>query len=89
MRSKKIKLEKKNIISVKRLGHIKTKILGLSDTYDLEDGSVVPVDKSELPVLLPEDIDLNSQGNPLDNHLDWKTPLIKNLVKKQLERQIL
>ena len=31
----------------------------------LEDGSVVPVDKSELPVLLPEEIDLNSQGNPL------------------------
>ena len=27
----------------------------------LEDGSVVPVEKSELPVLLPEDIDLNSQ----------------------------
>ena len=24
----------------------------------LEDGSVVPVDKSELPILLPEDIDL-------------------------------
>ena len=31
----------------------------------LEDGSVVPVDKSELPVLLPEEIDLNAQGNPL------------------------
>ena len=30
-------------------------------TY-LEDGKVVPVDKSELPVELPEDIDLNSQG---------------------------
>ena len=30
----------------------------------LEDGKVVPVDKSELPILLPEDIDLNSQGNP-------------------------
>ena len=27
----------------------------------LEDGSVVPVDKSELPVTLPDDIDLNSQ----------------------------
>ena len=27
----------------------------------LEDGSVVPVDKSELPIKLPDDIDLNSQ----------------------------
>ena len=34
----------------------------------LEDGKVVPVDKSELPVELPEDIDLNSKGNPLENH---------------------
>jgi leucyl-tRNA synthetase len=39
----------------------------------LEDGSVVPVDKSELPILLPEDIDLNSQGNPLDTHPSWKS----------------
>ena len=33
----------------------------------LEDGSVVPVDKSELPIKLPEDVDLNlsSSGNPL------------------------
>ena len=44
--------------------------MGLSNTNDLslEDGSVVPVDKSELPIELPEDIDLNSKGNPLDNH---------------------
>ena len=33
----------------------------------LDDGSVVPVDKSELPVVLPSDIDLNSKGNPLRN----------------------
>ena len=43
----------------------------------LEDGSVVPVDKSELPILLPEDIDLNSQGNPLDTHPSWKSTLHK------------
>ena len=30
----------------------------------LEDGSVKPVEKSELPIKLPEDIDLNSNGNP-------------------------
>ena len=34
----------------------------------LEDGSVVPVEKDELPILLPKDIDLNSKGNPLDAH---------------------
>ena len=34
----------------------------------LEDGSVQPVDKSELPVKLPDNIDLNTPGNPLDNH---------------------
>ena len=43
----------------------------------LEDGTVVPVDKSELPIVLPEDIDLNSQGNPLDNHPTWKNTKIK------------
>ena len=29
----------------------------------LEDGKVVPVDKSELPVVLPDDIDLNAKGS--------------------------
>ncbi len=38
----------------------------------LEDGTVVPVDKSELPIKLPHDADLNSSGNPLDNHPNWK-----------------
>ena len=44
----------------------------------LEDGTVVPVDKSELPIFLPEDIDLNSQGNPLDAHPTWKNTIQKN-----------
>ncbi len=38
----------------------------------LEDGSVVPVEKSELPIELPVDIDLKSSGNPLENHPSWK-----------------
>ena len=38
----------------------------------LKNGEVVPVDKSELPVRLPEDVDINSKGNPLDNHPTWK-----------------
>ena len=48
----------------------------------LEDGSVVPVDKSELPIELPDDIDLNSQGNPLENHPKWKNTVQKSSGKK-------
>ncbi len=50
----------------------------------LEDGSVKPVDKSELPVTLPDDIDLNSQGNPLESHPTWKKTIDKNTGKKAL-----
>ena len=50
----------------------------------LEDGTVVPVDKSELPIELPDDINLNSQGNPLDNHPKWKYTLQKSFGKKAL-----
>ena len=38
----------------------------------LKNGKVVPVDKSELPITLPGDADLNSKGNPLENHPNWK-----------------
>ncbi len=38
----------------------------------LKNGEVVPVDKSELPIKLPKDVDLNYKGNPLDNHPTWK-----------------
>ena len=50
----------------------------------LEDGSVVPVDKSELPVELPEDVDLNSKGNPLANHPKWKNTIQKSTGKKAI-----
>ena len=49
----------------------------------LDDGTVVPVEKSELPVELPNDIDLNSKGNPLESHPSWKKLLTKLLEKKQ------
>ena len=48
----------------------------------LEDGSVVPVDKSELPILLPDDIDLNYNGNPLERHSSWKNTFHKSTGKK-------
>ncbi|HEU4819727.1 MAG TPA: leucine--tRNA ligase, partial [Qipengyuania sp.] len=33
---------------------------------------VVPVPKDQLPVVLPEDIDFATPGNPLDRHPTWK-----------------
>ena len=50
----------------------------------LEDGSVVPVDKSELPVELPDDVDLNANGNPLENHPRWKNTIQKSTGKKAI-----
>ena len=38
----------------------------------LKDGTCKPVDKSELPIRLPEDVDLKSSGNPLETHPKWK-----------------
>ena len=33
---------------------------------------IVPVPETELPVILPEDVDLSVAGNPLDHHPTWK-----------------
>ncbi len=33
---------------------------------------VVPVPRADLPVLLPEDVDFDAPGNPLDRHPTWK-----------------
>ena len=48
----------------------------------LEDGSIEPVEKSELPIMLPDDIDLNSTGNPLESHPNWKNTIHKASGKK-------
>ena len=37
-----------------------------------KDGSIFPVPEEQLPVRLPDDIDLSSEGNPLENHPTWK-----------------
>ena len=37
-----------------------------------EDGEVIEVPEENLPIRLPEDIDLSIPGNPLDNHPTWK-----------------
>jgi leucyl-tRNA synthetase len=38
----------------------------------LENGDIELVPDSELPVKLPEDIEIDRSGNPLDNHPSWK-----------------
>ena len=50
----------------------------------LEDGTISPVEKSELPIKLPEDVDLNSPGNPLNNHKSWKNTIDKKTGKKAI-----
>ena len=47
----------------------------------LEDGSFVPVEKKELPIKLPEDVDLQKNGNPLTNHPSWKYTIHKKTNK--------
>jgi len=43
----------------------------------LDDGTIVPVEKEELPIKLPIDVDLNKSGNPLENHPNWKKTTYK------------
>ena len=72
-------LEKKNI--GKRKINFRLKDWGVSRqrywgcpipvAYD-EKGSVYPIPKSMLPVKLPENINLNVKGNPLDSQKSWK-----------------
>ena len=50
----------------------------------LDDGSVVPVEKDELPIELPEDVDINVGGNPLEQHPTWKNTLQKSTGKKAI-----
>jgi len=37
-----------------------------------DDGTIYPVPEEDLPVILPDDIDLTEDGNPLENHPTWK-----------------
>ena len=65
--------EKKTLFRLKDWGISRQRYWGCPiPIIYLEDGSFKPVDKSQLPIMLPDDIDLNSQGNPLENHPAWK-----------------
>ena len=37
-----------------------------------KNGEAVSVEKKDLPILLPDDVDLNVNGNPLEKHATWK-----------------
>jgi len=37
-----------------------------------KNGEAVAVEKQDLPILLPDDVKLNVNGNPLDSHSTWK-----------------
>ena len=50
----------------------------------LENGNVVPVEKSELPIVLPKDVDLNAKGNPLEAHPSWKKTIQLSTGKKAI-----
>ena len=53
--------------------------------YD-QNGKIIKIPENKLPVQLPENININSNGNPLDAHQEWKKLLL--MVKSILERQI-
>lgn len=40
--------------------------------YRNSDGACIPVPEDQLPVALPDDIDYDAPGNPLDRHPTWK-----------------
>ena len=55
------------------MGSIKTKVLGLSDSIAYNNkGEVIKIPLNDLPVKLPENIDLKIKGNPLDHQHEWK-----------------
>ena len=49
-----------------------------------EDGEILPVDETELPIKLPEDIDFSKPGNPLDCHPTWKHTFCKKTGMKAI-----
>ena len=45
--------------------------------YD-DEGNIIEVPKEKLPIKLPENINLNTKGNPLDHQTDWRKISINN-----------
>ena len=56
--------------------------------YD-DQGNAVPAKKEDLPILLPDDVDLNVTGNPLEKHPTWKFPKVSSGIKLTRETDTL
>jgi len=41
-------------------------------------GKAIPINKKDLPILLPNDVNLNVTGNPLEKHPTWKYTKLSN-----------
>jgi len=52
-------------------------------------GKAIPLNKKDLPILLPQDVDLNVAGNPLDKHPTWKHIKLSNGKKVTRETDTL
>ena len=52
-------------------------------------GKALPVNKKTLPILLPDDVDLNTSGNPLEKHSSWKFTKLSNGEKVTRETDTL
>ena len=89
---KTIELLEKNKIGIRKI-NFRLKDWGVSRqrywgcpipiAYD-EKGKIVTIPKKDLPVKLPENINLNTKGNPLDSNKEWKNIKIngKNLTRE-------
>ena len=64
------KLGKKKLHFALKIGVFLDKDIGVVQfqQYIIDKGKAIPVKKKDLPVLLPEDVDLNVKGNPLEKH---------------------
>ena len=94
---KKAKEKISKIIATKKLGEVKT-VSKLRDwgvsrqrywgcpipILYREDGEIIPLEESELPIVLPENVDLSKPGNPLDNHPTWKYTKCKKTGMKAI-----
>ncbi len=49
---------------------------------------LVPEKIENLPVTLPDDVEITGEGNPLENHPTWKKCSCPNCGARLLERQI-
>ena len=73
--------EKKTLFRLKDWGISRQRYWGCPiPMIYLEDGSIVPVEKSELPITLPDNVDLKKSGNPLENHPTWKKTIHKKCI---------